>query len=151
MKINPTIFSLISLIVIYGWACKETTSKENVKEQIQAVLEEQVQGWNEGNLEKFMQGYFQSDSTRFVSGGNVTYGWVTLLNRYKNHYPDTTTMGKLQFRGLDITVLSEDAALVFGKWQLKRQKDSPWGYFTLLFRKYASGWKIVHDHTSSAN
>ena len=58
-------------------------------------------------------------------------------------------MGKLIFSDIDIQMISEDAALVFGKWELDREKDHPWGLFTLLFNKTSDGWKVVHDHTSS--
>jgi len=27
---------------------------------------------------------------------------------------------------------------------------TPHGLFTLVFRKFPDGWKIIHDHTSSA-
>jgi ketosteroid isomerase-like protein len=60
-------------------------------------------------------------------------------------------MGVLTFSDLDVTVLSEDAAIVFGKWKLKRRHDRPRGLFTLLFRKTEDGWRIVHDHTSSGD
>ena len=51
---------------------------------------------------------------------------------------------------LDITAASDDTALAFGRWHLKREKDEPSGLFTLLFRKTEDGWKIIHDHTSAA-
>lgn len=103
-----------------------------------------------------MQGYWQSDSLRFASGGNINRGWKTTLERYQKSYPDKAAMGKLTFSNLETTVLSADAALVFGKWELTREqdktdKDRPHGLFTLTFRKTPQGWKIVHDHTSSGN
>jgi ketosteroid isomerase-like protein len=57
-------------------------------------------------------------------------------------------MGMLTFSDLEITVLSKDAAVVLGSWSLKREKDNPGGKFTLIFRKFNVGWRIVHDHTS---
>jgi ketosteroid isomerase-like protein len=97
-----------------------------------------------------MFGYLKSDSLRFASGGNVSYGWQTTLERYAKGYPDKEAMGKLTFSKIDIKIISEDAALVFGKWELERESDSPWGLFTLLFKYTETGWRIVHDHTSSA-
>ena len=41
-------------------------------------------------------------------------------------------------------------AVVIGRWALQREKDNPHGRFTLLFRKFKEGWRVVHDHTSSA-
>jgi ketosteroid isomerase-like protein len=46
--------------------------------------------------------------------------------------------------------MGEDAALAFGRWHLRREKDEMSGLFTLLFRKTQEGWRIVHDHTSAA-
>ena len=57
-------------------------------------------------------------------------------------------MGKLTFSDLEFTVLSKDAAVVLGSWELTREKDNPKGKFTLTFRKLKEGWRIVMDHTS---
>ncbi len=117
---------------------------------IRAVLEQQARDWNAGSIEKFMRGYAQSEATRFASGGNVRQGWQAVLGRYQQTYGDRAAMGTLTFSDIDITELSADAALAFGRWHLKRDKDEPSGLFTLLFRKTTDGWRIVHDHTSAA-
>jgi ketosteroid isomerase-like protein len=57
-------------------------------------------------------------------------------------------MGTLKFSDIKITQLASDAAIVLGRWQLLRKNDKPHGVFTLLFRRTANGWRIVHDHTS---
>lgn len=128
-----------------------SSQKTNDIEQIKSVLAKQSDAWNKGNLEGFMSGYLQSDSLRFASGGSVTYGWETNLKRYKKGYPDKAVMGKLTFSKIDIKIISDHSALVFGKWELERENDHPWGLFTLLFEKTNNGWLVVHDHTSSAN
>ncbi len=116
--------------------------------EIRALLEGQVAGWNAGDIAGFMAPYWHSDSLRFASGGSVTYGWQATFDRYSRRYPNRTAMGQLAFTDLDVTILSADAALVFGKWQLQRETDAPWGRFTLLLRKKGEEWVIVHDHTS---
>ena len=141
----------ISIILIAGFiSCQQQqTVKETAEQQILAVLLAQQKAWNAGNIETYMQGYYKSDSLRFASGGNVSYGWQTTLDRYLEGYPDKAAMGKLTFSEIDIKMLSETSALVFGKWELKREADHPCGLFTLLFQKAPCGWRIVHDHTSS--
>ena len=57
-------------------------------------------------------------------------------------------MGALKFSDVEITVLSKDSAMVLGSWSLARASDNPHGKFTLIFRKFKNGWRIVHDHTS---
>ena len=142
-----TVFFLITILV----SCKQksTYKKQEIKDKIMVVLIEQEKNWNKGNIEKYMDGYYRSDSLRFVSGGNVRYGWEKTLEGYKNTYPDKSIMGKLTFSEIDIKVISENDALVFGRWKLHRKNDNPEGLFTLLFQKTKDTWRIVHDHTSS--
>ena len=117
---------------------------------VRAVLDAQAAAWNRGDLETYMDGYERSADTVFVSGDRVTRGWQTVLERYKKAYDSRDKMGVLTFSDVEITLLSKDAAIVLGRWHLQRSKDEPHGRFTLLFRKTKAGWKIVHDHTSSA-
>jgi ketosteroid isomerase-like protein len=150
MKIKVLAYSLMVVLLLVVWKPEAKTDEAAIKQAIAAVLNEQAAGWNEGSVEKYMQGYEQTENIRFASGGSITYGWQTVMERYKKRYTDKATMGKLTFKDVDINVISPDSALVFGHWQLDREKDQPSGLFTLLMRKTAAGWRIVHDHTSSA-
>jgi len=77
-------------------------------------------------------------------------GWETVRARYLKKYSDRAKMGRLTFSDLEITPITADAAVVLGRWKLNRAQDRPHGRFTLIFRKTADGWRIVHDHTSAA-
>jgi uncharacterized protein (TIGR02246 family) len=118
---------------------------------IRAVLEAQTAAWNRGDIAGFMDGYARSPDIVFVSGDSLTHGWQTVLDRYKKNYDTREKMGTLQFSDLEVNVISKDAAIVIGRWQLARDKDTPHGRFTLIFRRLKEGWRIVHDHTSSAS
>jgi uncharacterized protein (TIGR02246 family) len=118
---------------------------------IRAVLDAQAAAWNRGDIEGFMDGYWRSDETVFVSGDTVTHGWQTVLDRYKKGYDTREKMGTLTFSELEIKPIGKDAAVVTGRWQLARAGDNPHGRFTLIFRRTAAGWRIVHDHTSAAS
>jgi len=144
-----------ALLVLAGCASPRPTSSEaEAQEAVRQVLNRQQAAWNRGDLEGFMQGYWQSDSLRFASGGEVRYGWETTLRRYREDYPTRAAMGTLSFSEVDVRVLSERRALAFGRWRLKRTDDNPGGLFTLVFRRMRDkdgtrAWRIVHDHTSS--
>jgi len=118
--------------------------------EIRAVLDAQVEAWNRGDLDDFMLGYWKSEKTEFVGANGVQRGWQAVLDRYRKGYPDGAAMGKLTFSNLEITQLGPAAALVLGEWRLDRAADHPGGVFTLVFRKFPEGWRIIHDHTSSA-
>jgi ketosteroid isomerase-like protein len=117
---------------------------------IRAVMEAQQAAWNRGDIEGFMNGYERSDTTTFVSGDEITRGWQTVLDRYKQRYSSPEKMGTLSFSELEIQPVSPSYALADGRWQLNRAGDSPHGRFTLLLRETSSGWRIIHDTTTSA-
>jgi len=115
---------------------------------VRAVLDAQVTAWNQGDIDAFMDGYNKSDSTAFVDSSGILRGWQAVLDRYHKSYPNRQAMGTLTFLDLEITVLSPTAVLVLGRWQLQRQLGTPGGVFTLVFRKFPEGWRIINDHTS---
>ena len=117
---------------------------------IRAVLDAQVAAWNRGDLEDYMAGYWHSPDLEFYSGATVTRGWQQTLDRYRKRYQsEGRKMGTLTFSELRIEPIDGRNAFVTGRWQLAMKKgESPNGLFTLLFRKFDDGWKIVHDHSS---
>ena len=122
----------------------------NAAAEIQSVLHAQQDAWNRGDIDGFMNGYARSASTVFISEDEARRGWETVRERYRQKYSDRTKMGALTFSEIEITLLSPDAAVVFGRWRLKRANDEPHGRFTLIFKLLPEGWRIVHDHTSAA-
>lgn len=127
-----------------------TEADSKIVSAVRAVLEAQSDAWNRGDIEGFLDGYARSPDIVFVSGDKVMRGWQTVLDYYKQSYNSPEKMGKLTFSELEITPLGSDAAIVLGRWHLKRVEDEPRGRFTLLLRRTEQGWKVVHDHTSSA-
>jgi ketosteroid isomerase-like protein len=120
----------------------------NAEQQIRKVMNDQAQAWNRGDIDGFMRGYWNSDKLIFVSGDNVTRGWQPTLDRYKKSYDTQAKMGTLTFSDLEINMISKDAAVVLGSWSLARDGDNPHGKFTLTFRRFPEGWRIIIDHTS---
>ena len=122
--------------------------KIKIENAVKEVLETQAKAWNKCDIEGFMQGYWKSKDLSFTSGNKNTRGWQATFNNYKKGYSSCEKMGKLSFSELDITVLSKKSAMVRGRFLLMRKKDKPTGLFTLVFKKFKNGWKIIHDHTS---
>lgn len=148
--------SAVLLLAIIPLSIAAQSSKVNKRDAgiiaaVRAVLDAQRDAWNRGDVEGYMDGYSRSADTVFVSGDNVTRGWQTVLDRYKKNYNSREKMGTLTFSDLEITPLGNDTTLVLGRWQLQRANDEPHGRFTLILRHTKQGWKIVHDHTSSAS
>ena len=121
---------------------------QTVAAAVLEVLDLQVEAWNEGDIKGFMGGYLPNEELRFASGNEVQRGWNATLERYQRRYPDRSAMGTLAFEDLDVRVLSEHAAMVFGRFRLMREADQPTGLFTLLLELHGEQWFIVADHTS---
>ncbi len=119
---------------------------------VRRLLDAQVSAWNHGDLEGFMKAYWRSDSLTFYSGGNVSHGWQTTLDRYRKRYQsEGREMGTLVFDLHDVTLPARGQALVRGGWSLKLKDGEPRGLFTLWLRWFPdAGWRVVHDHTSAA-
>ncbi|HMK25130.1 MAG TPA: DUF4440 domain-containing protein [Chitinophagaceae bacterium] len=115
---------------------------------IRKILDNQTAAWNRGDIDGFMNGYWESDSLMFIGKSGVTYGWSNTLKNYKKNYPDTAAMGKLAFTLIEVKKLSKEYYHVTGKWFLKRSIGDIGGHYTLLFRKINGRWVIISDHSS---
>ena len=128
---------------------KPADERQADREAISTVLSAQQIAWNRGDVDAFLVGYWHSPELTFSGSSGVARGWDGVLARYKKNYPDRGTMGRLDFSELEFRFWGPDAALVLGRWHLKREKDDVGGVFTLVWQRFPDGWKIIHDHTSA--
>jgi ketosteroid isomerase-like protein len=134
---------LISGVIAWGSPVAAT-------EEIRQVIVKQQEAWNRGDLEAFMTGYWNSPDLTFFSGVRESKGWQAALDRYKKSYQSAGhEMGKLEFSNLRIEMLGPEAAFVRGEFHLTMSDGkTPHGLFTLIFRRFPEGWKIVHDQSA---
>ena len=150
MALQTTLMLPITCCILTAASvCAAPDQPSNSVAEIQSVLTAQQDAWNRGDIDSFMNGYARA-STVFVSEDEVRRGWETVRERYRVKYSDRAKMGALSFFEIEVTMLSPDAAVVLGRWRLKRSTDEPHGRFTLIFKRLPEGWRIVHDHTSAA-
>jgi len=148
MRIQGLLLSMLA-IALTGAGAPDTSSPD-VKQSVEKVLHDQQDAWNRRDLQSFMASYWNSPDLTFFSGAQKISGWQGAMDRYiRNYQSGGKEMGRLEFSNLQIEPLSPDAAFVRGAWHLTMSDGkTPHGLFTLIFRKYPEGWKIVHDHTS---
>jgi beta-aspartyl-peptidase (threonine type) len=139
---------LVAMLAISGVAQGSTDAARGA---IRKVMEDQQAAWNRQDLESFMAGYRNSPELTFFSGAHESKGWQAALDRYQKNYQGAGhEMGKLEFRNLRIETLGSDAAFVRGEFHLTMSDGkTPHGLFTLVFRKFPEGWKIIHDHSAA--
>lgn len=137
---------LILFIIVFTPA--NATAQNKDEQAVRQLLNCQLAGWNNGDIETYMKGYWNSDSLVFIGKNGVKYGYKTTLENYKKNYPDTSAMGKLSFDLLEVKRLSAEYFSVVGKWHLQRTGGDLQGYFTLLIKQIKGKWMIVMDHSS---
>ena len=140
------------LLALLSFLSLTLLGQSTTKADIEQVLHQQRDAWNHHDLEGFMAGYWNSPELTFFSDTKMSSGWQSMLNHYRKAYQEGgREMGHLEFSDLKIQALASDAAFARGKWELTLPNGkNPHGVFTLVFRKFPEGWKIVHDHTSAA-
>lgn len=121
----------------------------STRDAVIQVLTDQQTAWNRADVTEFMKGYWNSPDLTFAGTSGITRGWQPVMDRYRERYPDAKAMGHLDFSHVEVRPLGKDAALVLGRWHLKRASDEMGGVFTLVFQRFPEGWKIIHDHTSA--
>ncbi len=154
MKLLPagTIAALALALTLIASRSPRAEGPDAEVAAIKAVLDQQERDWNKGDLDAFLEGYWHSPGVVFLSGGDRHDGFDAMRDRYRKRYKaEGKAMGQVAFSGVEIQILGPDAAFVRGRWGLTMPDGKkPNGLFTLIFRKFPEGWKIVHDHTSVA-
>jgi len=140
--------NIVLIITILILSCDQSTEDFlKMENQIQSILDQQKQAWNEGNIEGFMAYYWRSKDFTFQSGNKRLEGWDELLAMYKKNYSGEN-MGRLDFSDIEVNVLSREIACVLGRWKVTTNESSKEGLFTLIFKKFDEGWRIIVDHSS---
>ncbi|QCK14105.1 YybH family protein [Mangrovivirga cuniculi] len=143
-------FTFLFFVILFSLNSDLKAQSGNIQDrkEIMMILADQTIAWNEGDITKFMDGYWKSDSLVFVGSSGVTRGWQKTLDNYKTSYPDKSTMGTLKFDVVDLYPIAENTYFMIGKWHLTRIKGNVGGHFTLVWKIINGQWKIVSDHSS---
>ncbi len=148
--LSAAICALMLVLSTVGYSTQDRALQD--AKAVEQVLRDQSAAWNRHDLAGDMAGYWKSPQLTFFSGADISLGWDATLERYRLRYQgEGKEMGKLVFSDLRIEQLGPESAFVRGAWKLAMSDGkTPHGLFTLIFRKFPDGWKIVHDHTSTA-
>ena len=147
MKHINTIFWLITCICLGSVLSCAKPAVDQDQKAIQAVLDMQSTAWSEGDLDRFMQGYWNDEGLSFFGSSGLKEGWEATQSRYQQTYPNREKMGQLTFEIEKLAPISSGAYYVMGHYQLDRSNDSLNGYFMIIFKLIDGEWKIIADTT----
>lgn len=138
---------VVSLVVFFLWFSTSSFQVETIEPEFLRILDLQRDSWNKQDLEGFMAFYWKSEEFTFQSGANRLRGWQALFDRYQKSYSGEK-WGRLDFTDLEVKVLSPDSAYILGRWKLTSKDAQREGVFTIIFKRFPEGWRIIHDHSS---
>ena len=84
------------LLVLILFSCSKSNFDKDVA-IIKDIMYKQSQCWSNGDIDGYMNGYWESDSLRFLGSKGLVKGWQMTLDNYKKSYPSTAAMGTLKF------------------------------------------------------
>lgn len=144
-----TVLILGLFLACSGVAQSRISDKD--KNEISSLLQKQVDAWNNGDLNTFMETYWKSDSLVFVGGNGPTFGWQKTLENYKRRYPTRDEMGQTHFTIIRMSKIDKKTVFVIGRYELTRKSGDLAGHFTLVIQKMNEKWFIISDHSSAEN
>jgi len=112
-----------------------------------ATLLATTMAWDEGDLDAFLAPY---DTASTFMTGQGPIGKADLTARYAaKYFAGGRPVQRLTYDSLRVRTLGNGHLLMTGRYLLSgsRQPDRA-GWFTLIWRRTASGWTILHDHSS---
>ncbi|MFK7980245.1 MAG: DUF4440 domain-containing protein [Saprospiraceae bacterium] len=142
-------FSAIILSILFLLPLSLTAQESKDIATVKSILLRQQNDWNKGDIDAFMNGYWESDNLKFVGATGITYGYEATLKNYHKRYPDRAAMGQLTFGIKSVEKLSRKVIMLIGTWDLDRTSGPIGGYFTLMWQKIKGEWVVISDHTSA--
>jgi len=123
--------------------------------EIQEMLRSSAASWNSGDLDGFLDDYWNSEELTFSGGTGVTRGWEGVRTRYlESYWAPGVSRDSLRFEEIEVLPLRDEQALALGRYVLFRPEDdgavASTGFFSLVLQKQDGRWKIIHDHTSAS-
>ena len=139
---------LLTLAAVVGVSAQTSTAKQSKDErEIRATLAMTAAGWNKGDLNQYLSAYVP-EATEMLSTGPA--GGVEAIEKTmkEGFWKTGRPIQNLHYENVVVRMLDKKAALVTGKYVLTGAgRPDRTGWFTTVWVKTKSGWKMVHDHS----
>jgi uncharacterized protein (TIGR02246 family) len=143
LKYCPLIIAVIFCLSLAAFG----QSKNDAASQIKAVLNSTADGWNAGDLSKYLAAYVP-EATEMTNEGPK--GGVEEIEKtmragfWKTGRPLQT----LRYENVVARMLGKSNALVTGQYVLTGgDRPERKGWFTTVWTKSGKNWRMIHDHS----
>jgi uncharacterized protein (TIGR02246 family) len=117
---------------------------------INDVLAKVRDRWNARDLDGYLSLYWNSSQLLVVVGDDQVQGWQALREVYRDRYPDSKTMGTMQYSRIQVKFSKTDLALAKTSWSLvsPNSNGDVVGNTTLNIQRFNDGWKVISSYSS---
>jgi uncharacterized protein (TIGR02246 family) len=122
-------------------------SKADAAGQIKAVLNSTADGWNAGDLSKYLAAYVP-EATEMTTDGPK--GGVEEIEKSMKagFWKTGRPVQILHYEHVEVRMLGKNNALVTGQYVLTGAgKPDRKGWFTTIWVKAGKNWRMMHDHS----
>ena len=139
---TATLLSLLSFQALAG----------SDREDIKTILEGIVTGWEQADGTPFRKNFLDFDGARYIESGGQNKGLTDLIEHHVEPEGDAIKLN-LNFTSPDIHIEGDFAWVVvdtevLGTIIKSGRKIHNKGYETVILRKIAGDWKVIHTHSS---
>lgn len=148
---RPTLRSFLLLLLASAWLTAAPVLGKTLapipEDQIRAVLNDTAEGWNRGDLKRYLAAYTPAATEM---GPNGPEGGVEAIERtmLRGFWKTGRPLQQLRYEHVSVRMLGKQHALVTGQFVLTGGgRPDRTGWFTTVWTKTRQGWRMMHDHS----
>ena len=137
-----------AIVAGLAFASCVTASAADDEAALRHLLRESADAFNAGDLQGHLADY--DESVTFMTRNGPRPGVAPIEKAFRERYfKDGKPKQQLRFEQENVRLLSDDVALVTGRYMLSGGGEPDLsGWFTTIWKRTPKGWKVVHDHSS---
>jgi uncharacterized protein (TIGR02246 family) len=125
------------------------TASAEARQEIAVMMDHSARAWNRGDLDGFMGDYLPGDGTTYIGRSGVLHGVEAIRAVYAPRFAPGGVRDSLSFERLEVDLLAPGLANAIAYYVLARGDSvTARGPTSLVMRRVAGRWRIVHDHSS---
>lgn len=137
--------ALVTVLVISSFI--KLYAQESDEKAILALMRQETEVWNKGDIEGYVSLYAPVDSVRMFYSGGTLYGRDAILKFYQKYWPKEK-MGQLSFSDIKLERLSEKYYFTSGAFHVVQTDGKKInGRFSGLVIKIDGKWYLYTDHS----
>jgi uncharacterized protein (TIGR02246 family) len=136
------------LFILFSFCCAmDAMAQTSDEDMIREVIKRELETWNRGDIEGYVDLYAPVDSVRMLYNGGAVYGRENILAFYKKYWPKER-MGQLSFTDIRLERLSPEYYFTSGHFHVKFDDGKTIkGRFSGLMKKIEGRWYLYTDHS----